>query len=75
MIATQTAMGVLIVGLCLFGLWHESWLLENSRYGRWLVKWFGPAGGRRALAWFLILFAVFGILLALDVIRPIHWKK
>jgi hypothetical protein len=75
MIATQTAMGVLIVGLCLFGIWHHDWLLVNSRYGRRLVIWFGPEGGRRALIGFLIAGIVFGILLAADVVRPIQWNK
>jgi hypothetical protein len=75
MIATQTAMGVLIVGMCLVGIWHNGWLLENSRYGRRLAIWFGPIGGRRALTGLLIAGIVFGILLATDVIRPIHWPK
>ena len=75
MIATQTAMGVLVAGLCLFALWHIGWLLENSRYGRRLVIWFGPVGGRRALVGFFVAGVVFGILLAADVIRPIQWNK
>jgi hypothetical protein len=75
MIRTQTAMGCLVLGLCLFGLWHTAWLLENSRYGRRLVIWFGGRGGRRALTVLLIAGAVFGVLLAADVIRPIDWTK
>jgi hypothetical protein len=75
MIATQTAMGAMIVGLCLFGIWHRDWMLVNSRYGRRLVIWFGPEGGRRALISFLLLGVVFGILLAADVVRPMHWNK
>lgn len=68
-------MGVLIVGMCLFGLWQEAWLLENSRYGRRLVIWFGAIGGRRALRGLLIGGVLFGILLAADVIRPMHWTR
>jgi hypothetical protein len=75
MIATQTAMGALIVGLCLLGLWQDRLLLENSRYGRRLVRWFGEIGGRRALRGLLVAGVVFGILLAADVIRPMHWTK
>jgi hypothetical protein len=75
MIRTQTAMGALIVGVCLFGLWHIAWLLENSRYGRRLEIWFGVDGGRRAMTVLLIAGAVFGVLLAADVIRPIDWTK
>ena len=68
-------MGVLVVGLCLFGFWKIAWLLENSRYGRRLVSWFGVIGGRRALACLLIAGAIFGVLLAANVIRPIQWTK
>ncbi len=75
MIRTQTAMGALIVGVCLFGLWHIAWLLENSRYGRRLVIWFGDIGGRRAMTVLLVAGAIFGVLLAADVIRPIQWDK
>ena len=74
MIATQTAMGAMIVGLCLFGIWRRDWMLINSRYGRRLVIWFGPDGGRRALIGLLIAGIVFGILLAANVIHPIQWS-
>jgi hypothetical protein len=75
MIGTQTAMGLLVVGLCLFGLWHDRVLLDRSRYGRRLVNRFGEIGGRRALRGLLVVGIVFGILLAADVIRPIQWPK
>jgi hypothetical protein len=75
MIATQTAMGSLIVGLCLFGMWHNSWILVHSRYGRRLVTRFGPVGGRRALTILMFAGILFGVLLAVDVIRPMHWPK
>ncbi|HUE13259.1 MAG TPA: hypothetical protein VMR25_03740 [Planctomycetaceae bacterium] len=75
MIATQTAIGAAVVGLCLFGMWQYRWLLENSRYGRRLVNVFGEIGGRRALFVLLAAGIVFGILLAADIIRPIQWTK
>ncbi len=75
MIATQTTIGAVVVGLCLFGMWHDRWLLENSRYGRRLVNVFGEIGGRRALFVLLAAGIVFGILLAADIIRPIQWTK
>ena len=34
-----------------------------------------PDGGRRALIGLLLLGAVFGVLLAADVVRPMHWNK
>jgi hypothetical protein len=75
MIPTQTAMGLAVVALCFFGLLHNRWLLENSRYGRRLVTKFGQTGGRRALLGLLMGGVVFGILLAADAIRPIQWPK
>jgi hypothetical protein len=75
MIGTQTAVGLMVVGLCLFGLWHDRVLLVRSRYGRRLVNQFGEVGGRRALWILLVAGIVFGILLAANVIRPIQWPK
>jgi hypothetical protein len=75
MISTQTAMGAMVVGLCLLGLWQEHVLLKRSLYGRRLVNRFGEVGGRRALRGILVVGIVFGILLAANVIRPIQWPK
>ncbi len=71
----QVLIGVLCAGLCVLGLWHERWLLENTRKGRRLVNWFGPVGGLRVLRALLVAGLVFGVLLAVDVIRPMHWNK
>jgi hypothetical protein len=75
MVTGQTAMGLVIAGLCAIGLWHSRWLLVNTRKGMMLVRWRGKTGGLRFLRGLLLVGLIFGILLALDVIRPIHWAK
>jgi len=68
-------MGLSIMAMCLFGLWHHRWLLDNTRKGQRLVNWFGEVGGPWVLRGLLVAGAVFGILLAFDVVHPIEWKK
>jgi len=69
----QILMGMAVAVLCGLGLWKARWFLENTEKGRRMVRWFGP---RRALWVLQLLFgagALFGILLAADVIRPVRW--
>jgi hypothetical protein len=75
MVTQQVAMGMMVAAACAVGLWYDQVLLVHSRYGRLLSRLFGPARGLWVLRVLLILGIVFGILLAVDVIRPIHWKK
>jgi hypothetical protein len=75
MISSQTAMGVMVTVLCLYGLWRHRWFYENTRKGRRLARWFGEIGGMRVLIALLFAGMVFGLLLAFDVIRPIQWAK
>lgn len=75
MVATQTVMGCLIVALCMLGLWNDRWFFENTRKGRRLADWFGEVGGMRALRILFVAGILFGALLAVDFIRPIHWNK
>jgi hypothetical protein len=69
----QILIGAVTAALCAVGLLRGPWLLENTRKGQRLVRWFG---GRRAL-WLLrgllVLGIAFGVLLAVDVIRPVQW--
>jgi hypothetical protein len=75
MITAQTAMGVMVALLCLYGLWRRQWFYENTRKGRRLARWFGETGGLRVLVGLLVGGIVFGMLLACDVIRPMQWPK
>jgi putative flippase GtrA len=72
-VTAQIAMGVAVAVVCAFGLWRDRWLFQNTRKGRMLARWYGEIGGLRALRAFLVVGILFGILLAADVIRPIHW--
>jgi hypothetical protein len=72
---SQILMGGLVALLCLYGLWRHRWFFENTRKGRRLAQWFGETGGLRVLVGLLLVGMVFGLLLATDVIRPIHWAK
>lgn len=66
-------MGGGVALLSLIGLWQTSWLLEHTRKGAWLRE---RAGDSRA-AWILrglfLCAVLFGVLLALNVIRPVQW--
>jgi hypothetical protein len=75
MVSSQTAMGVMVALLCLYGLSRRRWFFENTRKGRRLAQWFGETGGLRLLVGLLFAGMIFGVLLATDVIRPIHWAK
>jgi hypothetical protein len=72
MISAQTTMGGLVALLCLYGLWRHRWFFENTRKGRRLAQWFGETGGLGVLIGLLCIGMIFGLLLASDVIRPMH---
>ncbi len=75
MISAQTFMGVAVALVCLYGLWKRQWFFENTKKGRRLARWFGEKRGLRVLVGLLFAGIVFGLLLASDVIRPMHWPK
>lgn len=69
----QILMGLAMAMLCLTGLVKDRWLLANTNKGRRLVGWLGET---RALWLFRVLMGfgiVFGVLLAGNWIRPVHW--
>lgn len=71
---TQILIGLLILIGSLLGIRHDLWILRESRYGRVCVWMFGSeSGGLKGLRVALGLLALFGLLLALNVVRPIHW--
>lgn len=69
----QIFIGIVTAGLCVFGLAKSAWILENTSKGARLSRWFGPGRAIWVLRGLLILGAVFGLLLAANVIKPIQW--
>jgi hypothetical protein len=69
----QVLIGVTVALLCGLGLWHDRWLLSGTRKGQRLVGWFGEQRGLWVLRVLLVSGALFGLLLATDVIRPVRW--
>ncbi len=69
----QILIGAVIAVLCGIGLCKDRWFLTNTKKGRQLIDRFG----QRHAIWVLrLLFgagAVFGILFASGVIRPVQW--
>ena len=73
MLNEQVAMGVIIALLCVAGLYYDRWFLSHSKKGQRLVI---RLGERKATWVVRLLFtagALFGTLLATDVIRPVQW--
>lgn len=70
----QVIVGTLVVMLCVAGLVKDRWILTQSRYGKFLARKFGETQGLWILRTLLAAMALFGVLLATDVIRPIRWN-
>ena len=69
----QILIGALVALLAAHGLWKARWLLEQTRKGQRLTHWLGFERALITLRVILLLGALFGILLATNVIRPIRW--
>ncbi|MEO1997379.1 MAG: hypothetical protein ABGZ17_19145 [Planctomycetaceae bacterium] len=69
----QTLIGYTTAVLCIVGLAKAGWLLNHSRYGQHLIRWFGPRRAPFVLRLILLLGTVFGLLLGIDWIQPIRW--
>ncbi len=69
----QAFMGAAVAILCLGGTWKAKWLLAHTKKGQRLVHRLGEQRALRFLRLLLVIGATFGILLAVDVIRPIQW--
>jgi hypothetical protein len=69
----QVLIGATVALLCSLGLWHDRWLLTRTRKGQRLIRWFGERRGLWVLRSLLVSAALFGVLLATDVIRPARW--
>ncbi len=73
MLNEQVAMGVIIALLCLAGLYYDRWFLSHSKKGQRLVDRLGEQKAVWVLRLFFSAGALFGTLLATDVIRPVQW--
>jgi hypothetical protein len=69
----QIFIGTATAALCVFGLANSRWILENTKKGARLCRWFGPTRAIWVLRGLLGLGAIFGGLLAADFIRPLQW--
>lgn len=70
----QILFGTALTLVSLVGLASESWLMEHTKKGQALTRWFGDTNGRWVLRAVLAGLALLGTLLALDVVRPVQWK-
>ncbi|MEX0703410.1 MAG: hypothetical protein WD069_15045 [Planctomycetales bacterium] len=66
-------MGTVTALLCAAGLWSARWFLEETRKGRRLERRLGPARALWVLRGLFAAGLLFGVLLALGIIRPIEW--
>lgn len=73
MIQHHVLMGGLIVVLCGLVGSKERWVLENSKNGQRLVRWFGQHSAIWVLRGLVAFGMIFGALLAIGIIRPIQW--
>jgi hypothetical protein len=71
----QVLVGGLTAALCVTGLWHDDWLLTNTRKGRKLIAWFGDDRAPWVLRTLLALGLGFGLLLATGILNPIRWDR
>ena len=69
----QIVIGGLIAGLCLFGLWHDRWLLAETRKGQRLAGWLGTNRGLWVVRGCLGAGALLGISLAAGLLQPLQW--
>lgn len=69
----QILMGVSIALLSSVAIWQTGWLLEHTSKGQWFARRYGELRARGIIRTFFFVTAVLGVLLALDVIRPMQW--
>ena len=69
----QIFIGAATAVLSVIGLANCGWILENTRKGKRLADWLGPDRAVWVLRGLLVCAALFGGLLAANVIKPIQW--
>ena len=69
----QIFIGVTIALLCGIGLVKERWFLTHTKKGERLVRWFGEKKATWVLRGLFGLGILVGILIAMNIIRPVMW--
>lgn len=59
--------------ICLAAVWHGRWLVAHTPKGQGLARRLGEAKAVWLVRGVFAAGAVFGALLAADVIRPVQW--
>lgn len=71
--ADQIFMGTASAVMCLVGLWHSVWLIEQTRKGQRLGELLGVPRALWTVRGFLLCGVVLGVLLAFGVVNPLRW--
>jgi len=69
----QILMGVGVAVMSAVGFWKTDWLLRHTPKGEWFVRRYGVGRARLIVRTCFFFAAVFGVLLAVNVIRPVQW--
>ncbi|HVV99863.1 MAG TPA: hypothetical protein VHB77_05965 [Planctomycetaceae bacterium] len=69
----QIIIGIIVAASCALGWLRQEMLLQQTGHGARLVRWFGPERSVWVLRFLLGAGVLFGILLATNVIHPLHW--
>jgi hypothetical protein len=69
----QILMGAAVAVLSLVAFLKTDWLLRNTGKGEWLARRCGESRARLYVRMFFFFAAVFGLLLATNVVRPLQW--
>ena len=73
MLNEQVLIGSVLAALCILGLMKVRWILEGTPKGRWLQDRYGSSTSRWILRILFASAALLGVLLAIDLIRPVQW--
>ncbi|HUG91001.1 MAG TPA: hypothetical protein VML55_09220 [Planctomycetaceae bacterium] len=69
----QILIGSLFAVVCLIVAWKARWMCEHSNVGRRLAERLGVGGAMWVIRAVFGALAVFGVLLATNVVRPVQW--
>ena len=69
----QIFIGITVAVLFAAGLCKDRWFLTHTKKGKRLVGWFGEDNAIWVLRGLFGLGVLFGLLLAMNVIRPVRW--